>query len=338
MDLPMVAARTTVTGADAFTVALDDTVTPGRLLSFQIDFTTADGHASRDRIQFPCGTPTRVFLDEATTGLGRWLTSGWGTETSADAANPGPYFADSPGGTYPANMNRPFRTLSPVALSGPWVHAYLTYRAKWDFETKYDGALLGQSADGVNFTPLASTGTRPSKGQTGSVLPTAGVPAVIGTRHDWKTDRADLSPFVGLGALPRYFRFQSLSDAGVNFDGLDLDDIAVDVYDPAAQPKPTAVGSGPALELALAPPTPNPTHTPATFTFALPRASHVTLELFDPAGRRVRTLADGRFVAGRWVRGWDLADAAGRRVRSGLYLARLASDDGVRMQRVVVLW
>jgi hypothetical protein len=64
----------------------------------------------------------------------------------------------------------------------------------------------------------------------------------------------------------------------------------------------------------------------------------VTLELFDPAGRRVRTLADGRFAAGRWVRGWDLADDAGRRVASGLYLARLASDDGARTQRVVVLW
>ena len=338
IDLPPVTARTTLTGADAFTVALDDTVTPGRLISFQVDFTTADGHASRDRIQLPCGTPTRVFFDDAATGPGRWLTGGWGGETGADPADPGPYFADSPGGAYPANMNRTFRTLSPVALSGAWVHAYLSYRAKWDFETKYDGALIGQSVDGVNFTPLASTGTRASKGQSGSVLPTAGVPAVIGTRHLWRTDRADLSPFVGMGALSRYLRFQSMSDAGVNFDGLDLDDIAVDVYDPAAQPRPTAVALGPAPELALAAPSPNPARERTSFGFALPRASHVTLELFDLAGRRVTKLADGVFAAGRWVRGWDLDDTAGRRVAPGLYLARLASSDGVRVQRVVVLW
>jgi hypothetical protein len=338
IDLPAVAARSTVTGADAFTVALDDSVTPGRLITFQVDFTTADGHASRDRIQLPCGTPTRVFFDDATAGPGRWLTGGWGVETSADPADPGPYFADSPGGTYPSNMNRTFRTLTPVSLSGSWVHAYLTYRAKWDFETKYDGGLIGQSADGVNFMPLASTGTRPARGQSGSVLPTAGVPAVIGTRHLWRSDRADLSPFAGLGAPPRYLRFQSLSDAGVVFDGLDLDDIAVDVYDPAAQPTPATVEIGATPELSLAPPSPNPAHARTSLAFALPHGSHVTLELFDLAGRRVATLADGPFAAGRWARSWDLADAAGHRVGPGLYLARLASGDGVRVQRVVVLW
>jgi carboxypeptidase T len=338
IDLPAVPARTTRTGPDAFTVALDDTVTPGRLISFQVEFTTADGHVSRDKIQFPCGTPTRVFFDDATTGLGKWLTSGWGTETSVDPLDPGPYFADSPGGIYPNNMNRTLRTLNPVALSGSWVHAYLGFRAKWDFETKYDGALIGQSVDGVNFTALASTGTRPAKGQSGSVLPTAGVPALIGTRHLWRTDRADLSPYSGMGALSRYLRFQSMSDPGTTFDGLDVDDIEVDVYDPAAQPQPTAVTLDPAPELALAAPSPNPARGRASFRFALPRASHAKLEVFDPAGRRVVTLADGGFAAGRWVRGWDLADAAGHRVGPGLYLVRLATPDGVRVQRVVVLW
>ncbi|MFI5372342.1 MAG: M14 family zinc carboxypeptidase, partial [Candidatus Eisenbacteria bacterium] len=338
IDLPPVPARGTFTSDASFTVALDDTVTAGRLISFQVDFTTADGHVSRDVIATPCGTPTRILLDDATGGLGQWLTGGWGSEISADPANPGPYFADSPNTLYPNNLNRTLRTASPVTLGGPWVHAYLTYRARWDFETKYDGAVLATSTDGVSYTALASTGTLPSKGQSSSPLPAAGVPVVIGTRHLWRTDRADLSAFAGPGAPSRYVRFQSLSDPGLGFDGLDLDDLAVTVYDPAAQPHPTAVDHTPATALVFPSPSPNPARGRAVFTFALPRPSHATLDLFDPQGRRVRTLADGDFASGRWVVGWDLADETARRVGAGLYLARLTTGLGTRVQRVVVLW
>ena len=336
IDLAPIASRTTLAADPSFTVALDDTVTPGRLIAFQIDFSTTDGHASRDTVVIPAGIASPRFLEDGGSGTGQWTLSGYGLETSVDTQSP--YLTDSPSALYPDDMNRSMTTSAAIPLGGNWVHAYLTYRAKWDFESKYDGAFLGVSGDGVNFTRLASTGTLPSKGQSASPLGVAGLPSVIGNRHLWKTDRADLSVYAGPGAPGRFLRFTSVSDAGLGFDGLDVDDIAVIVYDLAGQPRPTAVDHAPAPALALAAPSPNPARGRTTFEFALPRASRVTLELFDTQGRRVRTLASGTYEAGRWVRGWDLADDTGRRVAAGLYLARLSTDAGARVRRVAVLW
>ena len=76
---------------------------------------------------------------------------------------------------------------------------------------------------------------------------------------------------------------------------------------------------------------PRPARAALTVRFALPRASSVRLELFDVAGRRVRTLAAGDFAPGehRLLGGVDLAATLG--ARSGVFFLRLSAGD----QRVV---
>lgn len=68
----------------------------------------------------------------------------------------------------------------------------------------------------------------------------------------------------------------------------------------------------------------------------LPEASPGRLEVFDVAGRRVRTLRAGELPAGVTLETWDLRDAAGATVPRGIYFARLACGAGRRAARVLV--
>ncbi len=104
-------------------------------------------------------------------------------------------------------------------------------------------------------------------------------------------------------------------------------------YALAVDPAPAA---GPA-RLALAAPSPNPASGATRFTLALPRAGRARLDVFDAAGRLVRTLADGVFDAGTRSLAWDLRDADGRAVGAGVYFARLASGAEHAVRRVAVI-
>lgn len=88
---------------------------------------------------------------------------------------------------------------------------------------------------------------------------------------------------------------------------------------------------------------PNPTTGASRFRLRLGRAHAAEVEIFDVAGRRVRTLASGV----QWPRGerlleWDGQDERGRSVASGAYLVRalLRSAEGIEEQittRVIVV-
>lgn len=87
---------------------------------------------------------------------------------------------------------------------------------------------------------------------------------------------------------------------------------------------PTDVpGASPGAVLALRPNYPNPFNPQTTVAWDLPRAGRASVAVFDLAGRRVRLLADGEWAAGRHEAVWDGRDAAGMRVASGSYVARL---------------
>jgi hypothetical protein len=98
-----------------------------------------------------------------------------------------------------------------------------------------------------------------------------------------------------------------------------------------------APGAAGAVRAALAPPSPHPVRGGATLRFTLPRAGRAMLVLFDVAGRRVRTLADGTRAAGEHAVAWDGRDDAGARLRAGVYFARLEHDGAAATRRLVVL-
>jgi hypothetical protein len=67
----------------------------------------------------------------------------------------------------------------------------------------------------------------------------------------------------------------------------------------------------------------------------LDAAATVRLELFDLAGRRVRTLADRELPAGATIFSWDGREESGAPARRGVYFARLTTPGSRRTVRLL---
>ncbi len=82
---------------------------------------------------------------------------------------------------------------------------------------------------------------------------------------------------------------------------------------------------------------PNPFNPITRIQYEIPTEGHVSLMIFDTAGRRVRTLIDGRLAAGRHDAIWNGRDDRGQPVATGIYLTRLRSTFGVRTGKLALI-
>jgi len=82
---------------------------------------------------------------------------------------------------------------------------------------------------------------------------------------------------------------------------------------------------------------PNPFNPRTTVRFELTVADHIRLEVFDLAGRRVRTLVDGSFAAGRHTAQWDGLDGEGTAVASGMYFFQLRGAGFVETRQATLV-
>ena len=73
---------------------------------------------------------------------------------------------------------------------------------------------------------------------------------------------------------------------------------------------------------------PNPFNPSTTVAWSLPSAGSLRLDVYDPAGRHLRTLREGPALAGPGSLLWDRRDEAGRPLPSGVYLLQLRGDEG----------
>jgi hypothetical protein len=89
--------------------------------------------------------------------------------------------------------------------------------------------------------------------------------------------------------------------------------------------------------LQLLPNYPNPFRARTTLEFILPERRDVRLVIYDVLGRRVRTLVDRSFDAGRHTMRWDGRNTSGQPVASGIYLGRLEVGDQRQVQRLVLV-
>ena len=90
------------------------------------------------------------------------------------------------------------------------------------------------------------------------------------------------------------------------------------------------------LTLMLAPGRPNPAAPMTAIRFDLPRAGRIDLGVYDVAGRRVATLANGDFQPGQHEAFWSGRDDQGRALASGQYFYRLTAE-GTTLTRKILL-
>jgi hypothetical protein len=91
------------------------------------------------------------------------------------------------------------------------------------------------------------------------------------------------------------------------------------------------------MPLALDPPWPNPARGSVSFAYDLPTGGPATLDVFDAAGRHVRSLASGPSAAGHTQLAWDLRDDRGIPALAGVYFLRGQLGGQVLTRRFTVL-
>ncbi len=82
---------------------------------------------------------------------------------------------------------------------------------------------------------------------------------------------------------------------------------------------------------------PNPFNPETTISFDLPRSQEIELALYNLAGQKAATLAQGRRQAGTYTLLWDGRDDAGLDLSSGVYLYRLTAGDRVATRKLLLL-
>jgi len=162
---------------------------------------------------------------------------------------------------------------------------------------------------------------------TANPLP-EGTPCWSGS-FSWRQETFDLSAYVGQSMG---IRFRFVSDGYVTEEGWYVDDISFT----------STGGTGTSVEgpdglptkFALLQNVPNPFNPVTVVSYAVPERAHVLIEVYNVAGRLVRTLVDGEQEAGVLSTVWDGTDDRGQRTASGVYFCRMRSesfDDAVKM-------
>jgi flagellar hook assembly protein FlgD len=82
---------------------------------------------------------------------------------------------------------------------------------------------------------------------------------------------------------------------------------------------------------------PNPARVGLVVGFELTMAALTKVQIYDMAGRLVRSLVDRSLTPGSHSINWDLRDTAGRRVSPGIYVFAVESGTRQARKRVVVL-
>ena len=191
-------------------------------------------------------------------------------------------------------------------------------------ESGFDGVRV-RVYDGGQWYPLTPMG-----GYTDLLL------GGLGNEAGWSGSSSDWEPVVfrlteHLGADFR-LRFDFGSDGGVVGPGFWLDDLSF-----FAGAVVTAAENAPLATRARVDAWPNPFNPSTTVAWSLPSAGSLRLDVYDPAGRHLRTLREGPALAGPGSLLWDGRDEAGRPLPSGVYLLQLRGDEGLAASRRVVL-
>ncbi|MEZ5066540.1 MAG: T9SS type A sorting domain-containing protein [bacterium] len=95
------------------------------------------------------------------------------------------------------------------------------------------------------------------------------------------------------------------------------------------------VANGAGFDLAAA--SPNPFAQNTEIAFSVPSRSHVSIEVYNILGQKVRTLVNESLEANSYVRNWDGRSDAGERVSSGIYFYKMVAGDFNATRKAVLL-
>ncbi len=174
---------------------------------------------------------------------------------------------ESPEGDYGQGMNAS-ATLRALNFTG-LTDASLSFFTRYNIEEDYDYMFLEVSTDGQEWDELD---------------------VFTGQHFAWEEMEYPLSGYIGEENVTIRFRFTS--DSYVEESGMHIDDFTI-TYNAVGLNEPIEV-----KPFSLEQNRPNPFSEQTAISFYLDEPGHATLNLYDPQGRLVRTLADDHLSAG----------------------------------------
>jgi subtilisin family serine protease len=88
---------------------------------------------------------------------------------------------------------------------------------------------------------------------------------------------------------------------------------------------------------ALAQNYPNPFNPSTTIEYSVPSGTHVSIDIFNVLGQRIKVLVDQAQPVGTYRVDWRGTDEAGRTVASGIYFYRLKTDAHTEAKKMILL-
>jgi hypothetical protein len=82
---------------------------------------------------------------------------------------------------------------------------------------------------------------------------------------------------------------------------------------------------------------PNPFNPSTKIAFELPKASHVTLTIYDVLGREVAQIAEGNYPAGYTEVTWNGINRNGEQVSSGVYFYRITAGHWSKVMKMMMV-
>ncbi|MFC1572326.1 FlgD immunoglobulin-like domain containing protein, partial [Candidatus Eisenbacteria bacterium] len=189
----------------------------------------------------------------------------------------------------------------------------------------YDGGLVEISIEGGVWEQITPEGGYPYLMRPGSNPLPEDTPVFSGS-HGWEEASFNLAGYAGNARI----RFVFASDAAETGEGWYVDDVQLQLGFSGVEETSRVEG----LQLSLA--RSNPARQGASFELALPEAGWVAVNIYDAAGRRIRTLLDAALQAGVHPLVWDGHDARGVPAGAGVYWADARVADQRLAVRIVV--
>ena len=149
------------------------------------------------------------------------------------------------------------------------------------------------------------------------------------------------SKFSGSGILAE-ITFTAIHDGVFSSDMLSLTEASFVnsnyVKEEATTSQPTNVDSGSVpVVFNLDQNYPNPFNPSTTISFAVPENGHVSINIYDVLGRKVRTLVDNQFTAGKYSIVWDAKDGSGNVISAGVYMYAINAGKYQATKRMLFL-
>ncbi|MFW9842198.1 MAG: FlgD immunoglobulin-like domain containing protein [Candidatus Thorarchaeota archaeon] len=108
-------------------------------------------------------------------------------------------------------------------------------------------------------------------------------------------------------------------------------------YDQTTDVGDSSYAQGLPLTFMLSQNYPNPFNPVTTINYTLPRRNHVTVDIFNIVGQRVRTLIDMDKPSGSHSITWDALNESGAEVAAGLYVYRFRAGDHIETKKMLLL-